>query len=85
METNDMSTRMEPQPLAPLGETDTYAFSNGVIVTYGEGMMRFFADLSQPPVIVPSKLWPVIEAVGLALGLTRTEATLLAEAAEAYA
>lgn len=76
----------EPMRLQPLGATDTYAFSNGVMVTYGEGAMRFYAvDAEHGPVIVPKQCWPVIVAVGQAMGLTQTEATLLAEAAEAYA
>jgi len=75
----------EPTPLGPLGVTDVYAFRNGVIVTYGDGFMRFYASAETPAVLVPKSSWPVIVAVAVALGLSDEEGNLLAEAAEAFA
>ena len=72
--------------LGPLGPTDSYAYTNGTIVTYGEGMMRFYASGSEHgPVIVPKQLWPVIVAVAEAFGLSNEQGNQLAEAAETYA
>jgi len=72
--------------LAPLGVTDMYTFRNGTMVSYGEGMMRFYAAGGETaPVVVPKQLWPVIVAVAKAFGLRDEDGSLLAEAAESYA
>lgn len=74
----------EASPLAPLGVTDMYTFRNGVMVSYGTGMMRFYASAESHAVVVPCNAWPVIVAVAVALGLSDEEGNLLAEAAETH-
>ena len=75
-----MSTR-----LAPLSATDSYTYANGVIAYYRPGFIHIHAGSMEPAIVIPSKAWPVVIAVCKTLGLTDIEASLLAEAAEAYA
>jgi len=85
MATLPSAAALEPARLAPLGATDMYSYRNGVLVSYGDGFMRFYASCETPPITIPAKSWPVIVAVAKVLGLSDEEGNLLAEAAEAYA
>ena len=83
----------EPAPYGPLGETDSYTFANGVIVYFGDREMERKHDRTvyihggadQRPVSIPADLGHVIYVVCFASGLTTEQASLVREAAEAFA
>lgn len=71
--------------LGALADGDAYSFRNGVIAYYSPGFMHIHASAHEQGVTIPRQFMPVIKAVGMAMGLTDTEAALLAEAAENHA
>jgi hypothetical protein len=75
----------EPARLAPLGPTDSWAYPNGLIVNYEDGVVYFYNGYDQLPVTVPKQLGGVVYAVAFACGLDQEQASLIREAVEAYA
>lgn len=78
----DAAVSADPQPLKPLGATDSHNFANGVIVYWRDGNACIHAGPFEPAITVPMNLFPIIVAVLRVLGLTDEQAALIAEAAE---